>query len=235
MTNILRGEESPRGSSGEEQAILLAQRETHWNLQYGETGELPPPTQFAAFMSQEINKTSSIIEFGCGSGRDSIFFAQQGFRVIGIDASASAVQLCRTHAERLHLGSAMFINASINTAFESSCITNIIHAWGNPHVVVYSRFFLHAITDEEESCFLGIASDICRNGGLLVCEFRTPRDRLLIKSTAKHYRRFVNPSAFCAKALGYSFEARYAVEGFGYAKYRNDDAYVCRLILSSDS
>jgi hypothetical protein len=49
--------------------------------------------------------------------------------------------------------------------------------------------------------------------------------------TQQHYRRFVSPATFQARALGRGFEVVYAVEGFGFAKYRLDDAYEARAIF----
>jgi hypothetical protein len=52
-----------------------------------------------------------------------------------------------------------------------------------------------------------------------------------VKVTGTHFRRFVLPASFEARALGGGFEVVYNVEGFGFAKYRQDDAYVARTIF----
>ena len=49
--------------------------------------------------------------------------------------------------------------------------------------------------------------------------------------TDSHYRRFVLPASFEARALGRGFDVLYTVEGFEFAKYREDDAYVARTIF----
>jgi hypothetical protein len=49
--------------------------------------------------------------------------------------------------------------------------------------------------------------------------------------TQAHFRRFVTPAAFQASALGRGFDVEYAVEGFGFAKYKQDDAYVARTLF----
>jgi len=46
---------------------------------------------FVKLMQEE--KCHSLLEIGCGNGRDSIFFSNAGFRAIAIDVSESAVEL----------------------------------------------------------------------------------------------------------------------------------------------
>ena len=74
------------------------------------------------------------------------------------------------------------------------------------------------------------------NGGRLTAEgFRLdlPGPDLTDEQIAE---LFVGPAAifrmpFEARALGRGFDVVYSVEGFGFAKYRQDDAYVARTIF----
>lgn len=97
--------------------------------------------------------------------------------------------------------------------------------------MLYARFFVHAITDHEEESFLDLAAAVTSPGDLLAVEYRTIRDQVGAKETQTHFRRFVLPATFQARALGRGFEVTYAVEGYGFAKYRHDDAYVARTIF----
>ena len=65
----------------------------------------------------------------------------------------------------------------------------------------------------------------------MALEFRTEKDEKLTKSTPEHYRRFVSSSNVISYALKLGYVCDYQVEGFGYAKYKNDDAYVSRLLM----
>ena len=69
------------------------------------------------------------------------------------------------------------------------------------------------------------------SGDILALEFRTSRDEFLSKVTESHYRRFINPLAVVAKGNHLGFSCEYFVEGFGYAKYKSDDAHVARIIF----
>jgi SAM-dependent methyltransferase len=48
---------------------------------------------FLSLLQQEDKHT--LLEIGAGHGRDSLFFQEQGYKVIGIDLSSAMVNLCR--------------------------------------------------------------------------------------------------------------------------------------------
>jgi ubiquinone/menaquinone biosynthesis C-methylase UbiE len=182
------------------------------------------PSQFAVFFLGEVSAQANIIDFGCGTGRDSFFFASRGRRVTGVDGSSSAVKLCNARAADLKLSNANFICANLGDAdaYEQ------LHEQGP--AALYARFFIHAITDEVEMTFLKQASRLVGDE-ILAVEFRTPRDEQQVKFTSAHYRRFVNPLQFVARAAGVGLHPIYYTEGFGFAKFRQDDAHVARILL----
>lgn len=53
--------------------------------------------------SKMLKPKSSILDIGCGSGRDSIFFAKNGFDVTGIDISEEAISKAKAAAEKQKL------------------------------------------------------------------------------------------------------------------------------------
>lgn len=182
------------------------------------------PSQFATFVAGELGRPHRIIELGCGDGRDAMFFATYGHDVVGVDGSKTAIAACRTLAEKLGL-TATFVHARIDAPGLAERVR------GEGPRLVYARFFLHAITEAEEEALLDLASELTGPGDLLAVEYRTIRDLSGTKVTASHYRRYILPAAFEARALGRGFDVIYAVEGFGFAKYREDDAYVARTLL----
>lgn len=185
----------------------------------------PLPSQFATFVAGELDGNCRILEFGCGGGRDSLFFSSHGHDVIAVDGAAPAVALCREQAEKFGLD-VRFVHADI----ENPELLEIGQSEGNL-TVVYARFFLHAISEEEEVAFLAAAQAATRSGDRMAVEYRTIRDQAQSKVTDSHYRRFIEPPAFMSRAERAGFEVEYSVEGFGYAKYKHDDAYVARCLL----
>lgn len=209
---------------------LSPDRTGYWNEYYAASAatQRPLPSQFAAFVAGELTGPTRVIELGCGNGRDSLFFASYGHDVTGVDGSESAVAAASATAEANGID-ASFLVSSI----DDPALPERLGASGHTGpLAVYARFFVHAITDREEEDFLSLAAALTSPGDLLAVEYRTVRDQTGAKVTGTHYRRFVAPATFQARALGQGFEVSYATEGFGFAKYRQDDAYCARELFT---
>jgi hypothetical protein len=81
-----------------------------------------------------------------------------------------------------------------------------------------------------ELAFLDLLSKILKSGEKIAFEFRTKRDELLKKTTSSHYRRYIDPVSVIEYLINSKFEILYFVEGFGFAKLKQDDAHVCRIL-----
>jgi len=190
------------------------------------------PSQFAAFVLSEFSEKKRFIDVGCGNGRDSFFFADHGKDVIGIDGSSVAVETCSREAEEKKYNNLQFKNVNLLDKAECIAVANQLHeGWGD--AIIYARFFLHAITDEAEDNFLGFCKQIMGQNCRMCVEFRTNKDELLIKETAAHYRRFIDPIALIEKLDALDMSVSYFAEGFGFAKYKEDNAYVARMIVEN--
>ena len=206
---------------------------SHWNKFYRSTEaeHLILPSQFAAFVAGEAPHEAFVVDMGCGSGRDALFFASQGHSVIGVDASKSAIDHCSEMARNTNLR-ARFVQAEVQSPVWTLAVQSASAYQSAPALIVYARFFLHAIPEEGEDALLDAVCRIAKPGHtMLAVEFRTPRDATLPKSTACHFRRFSPPSELLAKAVERGMKIDYFVEGFGFAKYGADDAHVARCIF----
>ena len=203
------------------------ERADYWESYYRtrSTNGRKLPSQFAAFVAGELEGRYHVIDLGCGDGRDAMFFASYGHEVVAVDGSRAAIEACRQTAAALGEEIA-FVNARI----DDPDLPARIKGPTGPRVV-YARFFLHAITESEEACLIGLAGAVTDPGDLLAVEYRTIRDSSGVKATGAHFRRYVLPASFEARALARGFEVIYSVEGFGFAKYRQDDAYVARTLF----
>lgn len=215
-----------------EKTELISERSGYWDSFYGSAvmKGLASPSQFAAFVAQEATGFSLIVEVGCGNGRDSIFFARQGFKVVGVDGSTNAVEGCRSLGATLNLDNIEFIACDVGSESFQKLLTDRMRA-ETGRIAVYARFFLHAITEDEQASFLDFLSRTLRPGDIVAFEYRTPRDASLEKVTGSHYRRYVTPARLHATASERGFTVTYAIEGFGFAKYKQDDAYVARCVM----
>ena len=208
------------------------QKSDYWNSYYASRAvlKLSAPSQFAAFVAQEAGDAHLIIEVGCGNGRDSLFFARHGFQVVAIDGSEAAISKCEESRQAQSLNGISFICASVGDDGFAEALVQARTGSEGP-AMAYARFFLHAITDAEETAFFAAMGAALREGDHLAVEYRTLRDAVGEKTTAAHYRRYVEPSQVITNAARFGFEVEYAVEGFGFAKYLKDDAYVARTVF----
>lgn len=202
----------------------------HWQQFYHSAAAktLAAPSQFAVFVLGEFGDINTVVDVGCGSGRDSLFFARQGKRVVGVDGSASGVELCRSVAAQNRLQDISFIHADVRDPKLLTACRSFVR---DARAAVYARFFLHAITEDAERAFLELATQTCGNGGMIAVEFRTKRDAQQTKVTPDHFRRFLDPVDFLGRAQQCGLTLEYFVEGFGYAKYKQDDAHVARCLF----
>lgn len=206
----------------------------HWNSFYAsaEVQRLKPPSQFGAFVIGELPAGATVIDIGCGSGRDALFFASHRMPVVGVDGSTAAIAHCSDAARALGLD-ASFLCADVQSADLASRLRALPAVAQATELAVYARFFLHAIPDEAEDALLDLVGRLAVPGHTtFAVEFRTQRDATLPKSTAQHYRRFIDPVTLLGKAVRHGMAIRYFVEGFGFAKYGADDAHVARCIFT---
>ncbi len=204
--------------------------DNHWETYYqSQQGRTPPPSQFAAFVAAEYAHGTQVFDIGCGNGRDTAFFAQYSPNVVGVDGSEAAVQAANAQAMRCG-SAARFVRALVEDPALPAQLLE--HRLPDLPAMLYSRFFLHAITEAQQVEFFRIAQQLCaQRGDMLALEFRTTRDRDLPKVTSAHYRRYVDPISITEAGIRAGFVVEYFIEGFGYAKFRNDDAYVARIIF----
>lgn len=214
------------------QPVLEIERGGYWNSFYEKTFKKRNiPSQFAVFVANELTNFDWVIDLGCGNGRDSLFFHDAGYGVIGVDGSKTAILKSQELIKQSQYQdvSADFYCEKINTL---NCNKNFLTQTKGLSKIIYSRFFLHAITETEEDAFLDLCQEISIPGDTLALEFRTTQDEDRAKVTAEHYRRFIEPSVLFEKVLkSGSWRMIYTSEGTGYAKYHHDDAYVCRVLF----
>lgn len=204
----------------------------YWDRYYaGHKGKGLPPSQFGAFIANEISADTLVIDIGCGNGRDSFFFRAQGFDVLGLDASPSAIQLCKARGPSVESGLAFHV-ARLGDDDCLACIAADPLFGKAPAVVIYSRFFLHAIEPEKESSLYLLFARLKElKSARMALEFRTARDAGQPKVTDDHYRRFLDPQDVIYRAVSHGHRVAYFVEGYGFAKFKEDDAHVARLIV----
>lgn len=64
----------------------------YWNKFYESRPDIEQPSLFARSVIKMVQKGKSILELGCGNGRDSFYFAKNGLNVTAIDASNAVIE-----------------------------------------------------------------------------------------------------------------------------------------------
>lgn len=198
----------------------------HWNSYYGSTVGTLEPSPFALAAAEQLASQCDLLEVGCGNGRDGAYFSRLGHRVVAIDASSAAAELCR----RVH--------AESSATFLEGVLGDFADEWAKSFDVLYSRFVIHAMTEAEEIALLREARDVLRPGGLLLVECRSINDPLArqgevlspTERIAGHYRRFIVLEDFRSRLEAEGFVVEQAVEANGLARHGDEDPVVIRVV-----
>lgn len=207
----------------------------YWDEFY-KTCVIDTPSQFCVSLATDINNKKSIVEFGMGNGRDSLYLATQGYIVVAVDLSSEAVTYCKSSMAMRGVKHVSFFRGDMT---EDEVVYNAISNArdkshdGHDDIVIYSRFVMHALDDSQEEAFLTALSKHMRTADLAYFEFRSDQDSGTEKhfGEASHFRRYVNSDSFVDKlATRYGFCVIYNVTGKGMAKYKEEDPVVTRII-----
>lgn len=189
------------------------------------SNELYYSSTFAEFCQEKfLKKNEKIIDLGCGTGRDSLFFFNKGHQVIGVDQSGSIIsQLQRLHKDKhesLKFIETDFTNQTDDEKFD----------------VVYSRLSFHCINSVSASRTLKWAYRNINDGGKFLVEVRSVKDDLYGKGkqverdafVTTHYRRFIRLDELLDELKDIGFKIKYSIEQKGLARFKDEDPIIIR-------
>ncbi|MDY0185760.1 MAG: class I SAM-dependent methyltransferase [Desulfuromonadaceae bacterium] len=196
------------------------------------------PSPFAQWcMQTQLLAKHTILELGCGNGRDSFAFVQHGHSVLAVDGCEVAItdNLAHYHAQDLN-GSARFHTLDFAQLNDLPTLIGTSLAQVD---ILYTRFVLHAIPEVLEDALLDFAARTLPKGGRMLHEFRTNRDPLLQKGEVlsanerltDHYRRFLDADTFRQKLGALGWKELFFIESQGLAVFGNDNPVVARVVV----
>jgi SAM-dependent methyltransferase len=213
----------------------------YWSNFYSNHSSLVPgnASSFAQFVHswlddhQITTNGKTLVDLGCGTGRDTQFFAAMGkMYVVGIDQALSTIE----------------INNQKRGNLELYLVGNFVHAHYKECQNVdflYSRFSIHSISKTDASQLYHWAfSNGLKHGGLFFIEARSINDPLFKLGTPDpagdpdasicgHYRRFIRLNELVSELETIGFSILYQHESDGLSILGNDNPTLIRIICRS--
>ena len=197
----------------------------HWDEYYKKDNIPDYPSPFAEYVANILSNQQTILEVGCGNGRDAKFLASQGHLVTGLDRSGEAIELCKK----------LYSVESLEFFFGT--ITDIEKINKKKYDLIYSRFVIHAMSLNEEIKTLNMSHKLLNKYGQFFVECRSINDPLsckgdILSNTERiegHYRRFIILEEFKQRLVQVGFKIIKTIESNGLAKFGKDDPVVIRI------
>jgi len=178
------------------------------------------PSLFGCYVTDYFkNEIKTVIEVGCGNGRDSY-----------------------------HLGTKYHVTA-VDTANQPSNTDTVIFEQKSmadldtkQYDLLYSRFSLHSVPESIETEVLTFARQNCT---FIAIEARSTKDELYVNDdssssalenrketsyAAAHYRRYLNFEKFQQKMIAMGFEILYAEESDEFSPYKDQKPFCLRIV-----
>jgi len=144
-------------------------KEKGWEIVYKKHGDLYPDIIPRIKKYAEIfrkHKYKMVLDLGCGTGRNTLFFAQNGFLVYALDASKTGVAITKKKAKKLGLNNIKYRVAEMkHTSYPDNYFDAIIC------IFVLSHGLLKDNQDAVDEIYR-----ILKPKGMLVTEFMSVKD-----------------------------------------------------------
>lgn len=201
----------------------------YWN-QYYNLGKAPEkPSVFAKWVAKQLVKGRTLLDLGCGNGRDSLYFyTGSGMNVTAVDASAEAITKLKKE------------NKEDNIYFicdDFVCSTAI---FAGQYDYCYSRFSLHAINENQETEVIRNVYKVLKPGGKFFIETRSVNDEIYGMGEyvgedsyyyEGHFRRFIRIEKLLDKLKAVGFEIEYEAEERNFAPFENSNPLIIRVVV----
>ncbi|CUR59601.1 hypothetical protein NOCA2640012 [metagenome] len=224
--NLDRTESAPEGR------LTTAMRTMAYWANFYARNSYASGSTFFEFVNARADTPATIIDIGCGDGRDSCAFAVAGRQVLGLDQSPVGIENAAAHAHRLEVADhCRFLVCDVADIDDLRRALDQGVERGEEPLMFYLRFFLHAIDDEVQDGLLAAIDTHARAGDYFAAEFRTDKDEQNSHVHTRHYRRFQNAAEFSARLTGeLRFEILHEEERTGLSPYRDEDPVLYRVI-----
>lgn len=203
----------------------------YWSSYYKTHQNPTNASPFAEWISSGLLASKTMLELGCGNGRDAVFFANTH-----PELEVCAIDQCQDEIAYLNKN-----YSQENLVFECADFSKLGTV---PRVdYIYSRFTLHAISKAQEQRVLDWSQEVLNSKGRFFIEVRANEgnaediyakgQKILEEDDAyvtDHYRRFCDFTFLKQELLERDFKLVYAEKSRGFAPYKDEDPVVIRII-----
>jgi LicD family len=201
----------------------------HWDAFYARNGRKLPtaPSAFARWVTSSFPSGRPLVDLGAGNLRDTRWFVRNGrSEVLAVDYSGGAMRLGPPPGKQV---TRELINFN---DFRHVMSLGVRLTRSEQPVDLYGRFLLHSLDATGRENVLRLASMSLRRGGYLFLEFRTTRDRVRRHVFHTRKREFLKPGAVVRQIADAGGKVVHQESGLGLAKYKGEDAHVCRIVAT---
>lgn len=209
----------------------MRERRDAWSRLLTASGRRLPsgPSGFARWVAEQEDP-GPLVDLGCGTGRDSLYFARHGFDVTAVDATLGNARRTLRRARPAIRPATVRLNLD---SLRETLSEGAVLAATQQRRVVYARFLLHRMSEhgrENTWRFLRMA---LHHGGRGYLEFRTDQDELLPKELESTLRTFLRPEDMAAEAHRFGLRVVDRREGRGWSPLGVEDPHLCRMIVEA--
>ncbi|BAM12296.1 adenylylsulfate kinase [Helicobacter cinaedi PAGU611] len=166
----------------------------------------------------------SLLELGCGNGRDSLYFANNGIDTTAIDQVQEEVEFLNGYAKTLQDSKQSPQTKNIPRFLCGDFAQLDSFSFQRQFDCIYSRFTLHSVSKAQQDKTLADCLKYCKDGGILSVEVRGEKNSLCGKGKAvenetnafiydNHYRRFLNFTQTLQEIESLRFSSNNATQG----------------------
>ena len=180
-------------------------------------------SDFSKLVKPYLKENSSIIDIGCGDGRDSIYFAKNKLFTEGIDISKKAIE----------------INKKYENKFLKFTVLDLknINSFNKFFDFAYCRFLFHAINEDIENDLLIWMSNNIKSS--IFIETRI-LDKDILNIKLDHYRRHFQEQDFINKLKSFDFKIIFSKSSKNFSRYKKEynvsdlkhDPLLLRVVIS---
>jgi hypothetical protein len=210
----------------------ISSHHDYWDSFYAgrASGGVPEePSAFARWVQGRLRPDQPVVEFGFGTGRDSLWFATQGHPVSGYDFAESAVPRALGQAD----GQGLTASFAVLDLYDPSGVQVVAKDIGRTTnaPAVYGRFLIHSLEDAGRANLLDLAAQVLADGGELYLEFRTGQDRGEQHVFGDdHFRVYLDPDTVVKEIEERGGTVSHAEAAHGLAVYKTEDPHVARIV-----